>query len=780
MSVGILRDVIEWQNRLNGGHSIEITFHGGEPLVPGIEFYRAALPLLRDGLAARRVRFGLQSNLWLLTDELCALFREYRVSIGTSLDGPESLNDEQRGKGYYRRTMAGIALAREHRLDVGCICTLTRASLPQAQRIFDFFLNEGFNFSIHAAVPSLQHPESERWSLTAQEHGALLVEMLDRYLDNLTHVRISTLDLLCHSVSAGQGGICTFGDCLGGYLAVGPDGTIYPCQRFAGMPAFALAHVQDRPSQADLEQSSVWRMLAKRQEEIAQECGDCAYLSFCRGGCPYNALALGKGTFQVQLRDPHCEGYRCIFAHIADRALQEVFTEDNLAAVIERPDPEKGMLRQGRLLALMRGGTHPYESARHARRLLAAVALADSRTPEEAAHKLEAAGAIRNSERSLPALKALSARLNVPPHGLNNLYLHVTFDCNLRCTHCYASAGARDNGHTAPQDLARACQEAATLGFRHAVITGGEPLVHPQREDLLDALAGLRHRVTPLLTVLRTNLSVPMDADLLRQVARSTDQVVVSLDGDQTTHDARRGAGSYAATLANLRALVVLRKELGEEYTDLSLATVLPLRQANGAPGESVRTLAKELGIRRTRFRPLLPLGRAAEFELEIVPETMWGHLDADEMISYGFTPTLSCGMGQNLYIEPDGQAFPCYAWHSAPWALGNVYSGAGLRPVLEGERFRSLAGHTVNTNRRCQACALRYLCGGACRAWNRLPAEAQTDLDAPPLDCTHLHERARSMMLSAQRYLEIGLEQWQRASLPLPDYPPDTELCRP
>ncbi len=111
---------VRWQNTLGGKDPLEITFHGGEPLVPGIQFYQMALPLLRDGLA-RRVRFAMQSNLWLLTDELCDLFREYGVSIGTSLDGPEPINDAQRGQGYFTRTMAGIERARAHGLDVGCI-----------------------------------------------------------------------------------------------------------------------------------------------------------------------------------------------------------------------------------------------------------------------------------------------------------------------------------------------------------------------------------------------------------------------------------------------------------------------------------------------------------------------------------------------------------------------------------------------------------------------------------------------------------------------------------
>ena len=108
MSRATVEAVVHWWGSFDSTDSLEITFHGGEPLIPGIDFYRMALPLLRDGLTAREVRFSVQSNLWLLTDELCELFREYGISIGTSLDGPEAINDAQRGAGYFRRTMAGI------------------------------------------------------------------------------------------------------------------------------------------------------------------------------------------------------------------------------------------------------------------------------------------------------------------------------------------------------------------------------------------------------------------------------------------------------------------------------------------------------------------------------------------------------------------------------------------------------------------------------------------------------------------------------------------------
>ena len=774
MSRETVEAIVRWQNSLDRllEEGLDITFHGGEPLVAGVEFYRQAFPVLRNELGARRVKLSIQSNLWLLTDELCEIFREYGVSLGTSLDGPEEINDAQRGQGYFRRTMAGIERARKHGLNLGCICTFTRQSAPQAREIFDFFVREGLSFTVHAAHPSLRYPHANDFALDTEAHGQLLVEMLDRYVLNLDRLRISTLDSLCRSVSAGRGGICTFGDCLGGYLAVGPRGDIYPCQRFAGMAEYEMGNVHNCPSFESLQASTVWRAFKGRQDRIEAECGDCQHLGYCRGGCPYNTLAANGGSFDSTLRDPDCPAYRRIFSHIVDRAMEEVFSEENIEAVVSSPQPEAGLLRRGPLISLMRDAPHPYETAQHASQTLAAVALAATNSPTEASCRLQAVGLVTHHERSEATLQVLHRRLATPTSGLNNLYLHVTFACPLRCAHCYAVAGPERKGTMAVDSIVRARQEAARLGFRHVVITGGEPMAHPQRDALLDALEKLRRKdareVRPTLTVLRTSLALPLNSDLLRRIACSTDEVVVSVDGDKCTHDARRGDGSYDRTVGNLRALV----QMGL-HTDLSLATVLPIGLATGAPGNSVRALAKELGIRRTRFRPLLPLGRAGESPLDIVPEALWGHVDPRDMVEYGFSPVASCGIGQNLYVEPDGSAYPCYAWHGEAWLLGKIDGAAGLEAVVTSPGFQGLRGHTVNTNRQCQICCLRYLCGGSCRAWNRQSEHQQRDLDAAPADCSPLHARARSLLVGALEHLRIDRERWLSAGLPLPESPP-------
>ncbi len=761
-----LRQVAAWISSQASPEPLELTFHGGEPLTAGKKFFQAALPLLSAAWSGRPVRFTLQSNLWGLDDEYLDLFSAYPVSIGTSLDGPEAINDAQRGKGYFQRTMSAIDRARARGIPVGCIATFTAQSAPRWREVAEFFIAEGLSFSTHAALPVLGQAAAQPWVLTSEGYGHLMCALLDFYLENLKRVRISSLDAVIRSVSRGKGGMCTFGDCLGGYLAVGPDGSVYPCQRFAGSEPFRLGGVVD--AYATLSQSAAWGAFAMRQQQIDRACEGCEFLDVCRGGCPYNVLANRQATvFGDDLRDPYCKAYQALMRRITDLATTEFFSEANLAQVIDAPDERRSLLQKGRVLELMSNRPHPFEIGQNARQAVAVVALAISGTAEDAANRLSTLGLAGDTELTRQALRGLHERLTTRRTLRNNLYLHVTLTCPSGCSHCYAESGRSRNGAFPPDHLELLAGETAHLGFRHLVITGGEPLAHPDAPGMLAELARLRDRFRPLRTVLRTSLyghpDPALDGELLSWVASATDEVVVSLDGDRTTHDARRGAGSYDRVVERLQRLV----EIGGS-AEISLAAVLPIAQAQGAPGQQVRRLADELGIRRVRMRPILPLGRAARTLPDLEVQAVWAHLRPEERLAYGFLPAASCGIGQNLYVEPDGSAYPCYAWHGAAWKLGNVLDMGGVIQVVTGSAFKGLMDSTVDSNPVCHQCALRYLCGGACRAWSRLPGEAQSDLNAPPSDCAKLRERALAMVLSARDYLELDPDRWVKAGFPI------------
>jgi uncharacterized protein len=728
------------------GECLEITFHGGEPLLAGKEWYQQTLPILRQRFEGR-LKLGIQSNLWLLDDEFCALFKEYGVSIGTSLDGPEEVNDFQRGKGYFDRTMAGIKTARRNGLDPGVICTFTRLSAPHYREVFDFFAGKGLSFSVHEAVCALGDGLENALTLPPEDAAALMTNLFDYYLENIIRIKISTFDSMARGLSSRNGGICTFGNCLGKYLTIGPGGEIFSCNRFAHHPEWQIGSVFNLPREEELAQSPVWQKLRQRELTVQEDCGDCAHFDYCKGGCPYNALTSGTDR-----RDPNCPVYRRLFDHIGNRALEEVFSEENLEAVIQHGPARNGLMRKGRLIQVMKDGPHPQEVARKARKTVAAVALGCSTSPEDAVDKLERAGIVTRHEVALGSLRSLRQRLDrQSQQGLVNAYLHVTFACNLSCSHCYAEAGPEKSSSMRVDEVERLAREATSAGFRKVVITGGEPMAHPLRDGLLEILSRVHREVKPAQVILRTNLAYPLTRDLAKRMAAGYDQIVISVDGDETSHDARRGTGAYTRTTENLRLLLET-----VPAPKLLLTAVLTTEQIEGTPGKAVRDLGKALGV-KVRFKSILPLGRGRE--MNISPAYYSSLEDGACALAASNGPTASCGLGMNLYIGPRGECYPCYAVMGSAHFLGNALED-GLPAILQkNDRYRRT---TVDSNFQCRLCALRYLCGGFCRAWG------MDDPNAAPHDCSALQARAAGILLGALETLSVSTGQWQEARLPL------------
>ncbi|OPY49868.1 MAG: pyrroloquinoline quinone biosynthesis protein PqqE [Methanosaeta sp. PtaU1.Bin112] len=341
MSIETVREIVAWLQDFRID-PVTFTFHGGEPLLAGADFYRQALPLLTKELPQLEPNFALQTNLWMLTPELADVLAEYNIPIGSSLDGPQELNDLQRSEGYYERTMRGYRLAKEHGLQVQFICTFTCYSEQFKEDIFNFFMSNDLTLKLHPALPSLRSDEPDRWALSPEKYGELLVYLLDKYLENMDRIEVRNINDYARCVFTGRGTVCTFVDCMENTFAVGPDGSIYPCYRFVGMPEYVMGNVRDRPSQQDLAQSPAGLRMRAFKDYVDRECKGCKHIRYCRGGCPYNAIAPTNG--EIKGVDPHCLAYKRIFDEIAERFNQEMMgsmgLEMGLSAKTASPSKE--------------------------------------------------------------------------------------------------------------------------------------------------------------------------------------------------------------------------------------------------------------------------------------------------------------------------------------------------------------------------------------------------------------------------------------------------------
>jgi hypothetical protein len=133
----------------------------------------------------------------------------------------------------------------------------------------------------------------------------------------------------------------------------------------------------------------------------------------------------------------------------------------------------------------------------------------------------------------------------------SRLWLYTNFDCNLRCDYCCVrsspDARRRELGAARVHGIA---SEAAGLGVREFFVTGGEPFLLPDLDEIVVACAA----VAPTTVLTNAMLFRGSRLDQLRRMPRARVALQVSLDSPTPElHDAHRGAGSWARAMEGIR-----------------------------------------------------------------------------------------------------------------------------------------------------------------------------------------------------------------------------------
>jgi len=697
-----------------GGNDISVIFHGGEPLLAPHETLFTLTNSIASEDANHNVNFTIQSNLWALDDKITEMFKDFQFAVGTSIDGTMEICDANRGSEYFEKTMASINKLQQQGMQIGAIATLTPQTIDRITDIADFYTENNLFLTLHDAVKNLDVHFSE-YAVTNEQYASAIKKLFQWYVDNSRQIKISTLDSYIHNLYNGQPDKCNFMDCLGLFLVITPNGDIYHCQRFCGKREYVMGNIHDNPSWAEILNSPFAKKLRERQQEVRKQCGECRFFRICKGGCYYNALSFGNGV-----RDGRCEMYKEIFH----------FIEDNL----DRKE----------YLALT-GKDHPYNLASNARRLLAVYYLAKFNIPSIAAQELYNDKICGDPPTTQQLLVSLQEYLHAIQLDFNNLYLHITYNCNLSCSHCFADADPKKE--MTVHNFEEAVKKAVDLKFSDIRITGGEPTIHHQFKNLLSVCEKYKHKGTSI--VLRTNFYRDFDEEEFLLIASSVDKIVVSIDGDEHTHDKRRGKGAYEKTVNNMVCYQKCTQHI-PNAAELSINCVKSFATENKELEESVEKLTFQLNIAPPRYKPLLPLGKATKATEPLICGGQLNQLNERQLLSRGTFPLKTCGIGKNLYVEPEGNAYPCVAWRTSIACIGNVFTD-GLEQVLKSKQFATFAGRSVDTIQQCKECEFRYLCGGGCRAWNN----EEDGINAPPISCEHLRKRAKQLIQAAREFLK-------------------------
>ena len=387
-----------------------------------------------------------------------------------------------------------------------------------------------------------------------------------------------------------------------------------------------------------------------------------------------------------------------------------------------------------------------------------AAALADTIAFLEA---LEAVDYVQQSPRLAPPYRGRTAAVSLG--RLADVYLFVTNDCNLRCTHCYVSSG----DYVPPREMATdeifgLIDQARDLGATRFLVTGGEPFMV---RDIYDII---RHITTESDLVLLTNGMFFNDRNLARlkeSIGRGRVSLQISLDGPTPDlHNAIRGKGAFERTAE------AIPRVIAAGY-DVAISTAVSLHTVDHMT--DMTRLVGRLGARAHHILFMQEWGRAIDNKPELmipparvsrvlrdcvaVGEEIGVTIDNDASLRVRIrgkrgrkTDLCSCGW-DTLAVFSDGQVYPCVWLAGAPGLecgsvlaqpLADIWRGSS---VLEQVRNASVQNREV-----CSDCHLKFLCAGGspCSShFASLATRGKSDLHSAEPYCETFMDATHAML---------------------------------
>ena len=278
--------------------NLEIDFFGGEPLM-NFDVVKQLVEYGREAEKARgkNIRFTITTNGVLLDDEKIKYINENMHNVVLSLDGRKEVNDNMRptvnNKGSYDIIAPKFKkLVSERPKDKYYYIrgTFTRDNLDFSEDVLHF-ANEGFKLtSVEPVVGEEENPyalREEDLPKVFEEYEKLAVQYADMKLkdEGFTFFHFM-IDL-----NQGPCVIKRITGCGAGneYLAITPNGDIYPCHQFVGKEEYKLGSIYDDSYNADLGMS-----FKKAHIYNKPKCRNCWARFYCSGGCQANNIAFNN------------------------------------------------------------------------------------------------------------------------------------------------------------------------------------------------------------------------------------------------------------------------------------------------------------------------------------------------------------------------------------------------------------------------------------------------------------------------------------------------------
>lgn len=349
------REYIEAQTM----NQVLFTWHGGEPLLRSIDFYRKALSLQQKYAGGRCIDNVIQTNGTLLTDEWCEFFAQNHWLVGISIDGPQPDHDHYRltaaGKPSWKKVMQGIKLLKKHGVEWNAMAVVNAYNANHPLEFYRFFKENGCQFlqftpiverqtrhedgrTLASLADKNEIPLSEA-SVAPEQWGYFLCAIFDEWVrKDVGKIFVEIFDCTLANWMGISPGICAYSKECGHAGVMEHNGDVYSCDHFV-FPEYKLGNIRDH--------SLIYMLYGEQQQEFSRlkhsslprQCKECDMEFACHGECPKNRFM--KDKYGDSGLNYLCPGYYHYYQHVApymDYMKQELMAQrppSNIMKVVQ-------------------------------------------------------------------------------------------------------------------------------------------------------------------------------------------------------------------------------------------------------------------------------------------------------------------------------------------------------------------------------------------------------------------------------------------------------------
>lgn len=291
---------------------ITYNWHGGEPLMMGLDFYRKAIFYQNKFKRPNQIiRNTIQTNGTLLTDDFASFFKKNNFGVGISYDGP--FNDSVRGS--TNKTLFGYSNVLNADISCGTITVIGEHNINNLTDIYEYFKKRHISFKIAPMFNSGAAKENSELLINSPEsYGNAVMALFDYWIKDKTgDISIRPLDKYIHSYFVKRMRSCTRNNCMYHMVSVYSDGSVYPCGK-SYSKEYCIGNISNVSDINQLFNNSIYQNIASSRSKRNEYCSkNCDIYDYCRAGCNNDSIIAGDLTKPDKFQ---CVYHKMLLEHI--------------------------------------------------------------------------------------------------------------------------------------------------------------------------------------------------------------------------------------------------------------------------------------------------------------------------------------------------------------------------------------------------------------------------------------------------------------------------------